>query len=114
VICSEEYEPDARFNQEATSLDGSEATSLAKIDAEGYDRLVQFVRYFGLYYGNYTMEKTRTVFKCVFNGPKDHDKAVSCAHSPRSGCSVQRHWRCIASMHPTCILAATTKCLESD
>jgi hypothetical protein len=59
---SEEYEPDARFNQEATSLDGPEATSLAKIDAEGYDRLVQFVRYFGLYYGNYTMEKTRTVF----------------------------------------------------
>ena len=65
--CSEEYEPDARYNQEATSLDGPEATSLAKIDAEGYDRLVQFVRYFGLYYGNYTMEKTREVFKCAFN-----------------------------------------------
>jgi uncharacterized protein len=62
---SEEYEPDARFNQEATSLDGPEATSLAKIDTEGYDRLVQFVRYFDLYYGSYTMEKTRTVFKCV-------------------------------------------------
>lgn len=43
--CSEEYEPDARFNEAATSLDGPEATSLAKIDSEGYDRLVSFVRW---------------------------------------------------------------------
>lgn len=42
--CSEEYEPDARFNEAATSLDGPEATSLAKLDSEGYDRLVSFVR----------------------------------------------------------------------
>lgn len=68
---SEEYEPDARLNQEATSLDGPEATSLAKIDAEGYDRLVQFVRYFGLYYGNYTLEQTRPKFKCASARTRD-------------------------------------------
>ncbi len=44
LLYSEEYEPDAKPIQAATSLDGSEATSLSKLSSEQYGNLVSFVR----------------------------------------------------------------------
>ena len=86
--CSEEYEPDARLNREATSLDGPEATSMAKIDIEGYDRMVQFVRYFGLYYGSFTLQDAQKVFKCAppvctlqNTAPFDHANMLAPQHA---------------------------------
>ena len=103
--CSEEYEPDARFNQEATSLDGPEATSLAKIDAEGYDRLVQFVRYFGLYYGNYSMEQTRTVFKCALF--ELHTKPFPVHTVVALAAAQTGDWVCIANTFERALSATT-------
>jgi len=44
TVCSEEYELDAKPIQAATSLDGPEATSLAKLSSEQYGNMVSFVR----------------------------------------------------------------------
>lgn len=44
ITRSEEYEPDAKPIQTATSMDGPEATSLSKLSSEQYGNLVSFVR----------------------------------------------------------------------
>ena len=63
-LVGEENEPDARTFELATSLNGNETTSLKKASLD-YDAIVEFMRYYGYYGQNLTLDAIKQNFKCA-------------------------------------------------
>ena len=59
----EEYEPDARLLEAATSVNGPEETSFAALDEDGAGTLFDYVRYFGVYEDEVPIEAARAALK---------------------------------------------------